>query len=166
MFSSDIDVKNHADLWDKWRSYEAKMAVDQIKEAGTFAFFFGKGLGGLIDLKIDYLIPGIPEKQIPILHNGYAFIYYKSGILGLLFYLLLIFILYSKVYSNNNGNPEIVNRLISGFGIYFMLSTLIVTGIYNVNSPLPLFLGFVIGIDRIIKQTNYENSNIGNKGDS
>ena len=82
-----IDTKNHAKLWDQWRAYEANMAINQIDSYTSF--LIGKGLGSLVDLKFEAPLGGNNIRYIPILHNGYVNIFFKSGILGVILYLML-----------------------------------------------------------------------------
>jgi len=166
IFKSDINIKNHAELWDRWRGYEAKKAIEQVNEKGAFAIFFGSGIGSLVDLEIDYSIPGIDKKQIPIIHNGYIFVYFKAGLLGVFLYLLFITKLYMKTYSKsvNNKRLEVINNLICGFAFYLFFTTLIITGIYNVNSIIPFILGFFLGLNHLIKLNKHEDWNIRNQG--
>lgn len=154
VFSSEINIEDHSDLWDKWRSYEAKKAFEQTFDKGLPAIVIGNGLGAKVDLEIDYLISGIPEKEIPILHNGYAFLIFKSGLLGLFFYLLFLLRLYIKTYFDNNDNLKLnlIRKFISGFGFYLLFSTLIISGLYNINGILSLFLGCLLGLEKLTKE--------------
>jgi hypothetical protein len=45
-----IDTKNHENLWDHWRAYEANMAYNQMK-LKPISFLNGYGFGSLVDLK-------------------------------------------------------------------------------------------------------------------
>ncbi|RCU58317.1 hypothetical protein DU428_02785 [Oceanihabitans sediminis] len=151
IFNADINIENHAELWDKWRGFEAKKAIDQISERGTFAVIFGAGIGSLVDLDIDFAIQGIDSKLIPIIHNGYILVYFKAGLLGVFFYLVFIARLYSKTYAKsiNNGYLETINNLVGGFAFYLLFTSLIISGIYNVNSLLPFILGYFLCVNHL-----------------
>lgn len=138
-----IDKKNHANLWDRWRAYEANMAINQVDSYGSF--IFGKGLGALVDLKFEAPLGEDNIRFIPILHNGYINIFFKSGILGVLLYLILLLYLY--LFSNlktNYPQKKIVHNLIGGLAIHYLFTTLIVTGMYNLNEFYVLILGILL----------------------
>ncbi|MHB0755915.1 O-antigen ligase family protein [Polaribacter sp. M15] len=138
-----LDVENHAKLWDRWRAYEAGMAISQID---TFTdFLFGKGLGALVDLKFEAPLGDENIRYIPILHNGYINIFFKSGILGVLLYLMLLLLLY--LYANiktKNTQKKITYNLIGGLAIHYLFTTLIVTGMYNLREFYVLILGALL----------------------
>jgi hypothetical protein len=165
IFDTDINIENRAELWDKWRSYEAKKAVEQVAEKGAFAVLFGSGIGGLVDLEMDFIISGINERQIPIIHNGYAFVYFKAGLLGIFLYLLFIARLYSKTYakSTKKGYSETMNNLVGGFALFLFFISLVISGIYNVNSLFPIILGYFLCVNHVTNlNKNNENRNTWN----
>ena len=143
IFDSKINIKDHTDLWDHWRAYEAQKAFEQINDTPLgIGLFIGKGVGSLVDL--EFVAPLNEEgiQYITTLHNGYSYITFKSGFLGLLAFLLFLLILYMRVYiKSNNFKVIITNNLLSGIAIYYMFTTLIVSGIYNPRD----FGGIIIG---------------------
>ncbi len=138
-----IDTKNHANLWDRWRAYEASMAINQIDSYGSFVF--GKGLGTLVDLKFAAPLGEKNIRYIPILHNGYVNIFFKCGILGVILYLILLLLLYLRVnIKTKNPQKKIIYNLIGGLAIHYLFTTLIVTGIYNLSEFYVLILGALL----------------------
>lgn len=141
--SKSIDTKNHANLWDHWRAYEAKMALNQMDT--NLSFFIGNGFGSLVDLKFMAPLGESNMRYIPTLHNGYITILFKSGILGLIFYFLVLIILYLFCFNNHeNEVKKMFFNLISGLSIHYLFTTLIVTGIYNNKEPFVLIVGFLL----------------------
>lgn len=141
--SKSIDTKNHANLWDHWRAYEAKMALKQMDT--NLSFFIGNGFGSLVDLKFMAPLGESNMRYIPTLHNGYITILFKSGILGLIFYFLVLLILYLFCFNNHeNETKKMFFNLISGLSIHYLFTTLIVTGIYNNKEPYVLIVGFLL----------------------
>jgi len=139
IFLPKIDLNDHASLWDHWRAYEAKMAFDQLEGQ---QYIFGKGLGSLVDLKFVAPLNEEGMRYISHLHNGYAMIYYKTGILGLLFYLLFVLNIYLFTFYTKHVNTKIpINNLIAAIGVYLFFSTLIITGAYNLKDIYLLALG-------------------------
>jgi len=133
IFDSKINIKDHTDLWDHWRAYEAQKAFEQIYDTPmAMGLFVGKGVGSLVDL--EFVAPLNEEgiQYITTLHNGYSYIAFKSGFIGLISFLLFLLILYMQVYIKVKHNKIIIlNNLLSGIAIYYMFTTLIVSGIYN-----------------------------------
>lgn len=138
-----IDTKNHAKLWDQWRAYEANMAINQIDSYTSF--LIGKGLGSLVDLKFEAPLGGNNIRYIPILHNGYVNIFFKSGILGVILYLMLLLLLYLKVnIKTQNIQTKLVSNLIGGLAVHYLFTTLIVTGMYNLSESYVFILGALL----------------------
>ncbi|MGC3977978.1 MAG: hypothetical protein QM751_06935 [Paludibacteraceae bacterium] len=67
------------------------MAIDTYADGNFLELFFGKGLGQLIDLKMYIELAGTDWRYIPVLHNGYAYILVKTGIIGVLFFVIFYF---------------------------------------------------------------------------
>ena len=137
--NNNLNTKDHAYLWDHWRAYEAKMAITQLNSNSNLNWFIGKGLGSLVDLK--FVAPlGEGMRYIPTLHNGYVTILYKSGLIGLLFYLCILLSLYLFCYIKHVSiKSTIANNIISGLAIHFLFTTLIVTGMLILWSHILLF---------------------------
>lgn len=141
--SKSIDTKNHANLWDHWRAYEASMALEQMDT--KLSIFIGKGFGSLVDLKFTAPLGDSNMRYIPTLHNGYVNLLFKSGIIGLIIYFLLLISLYLFCYKKDeNENKKIFSNLVAGLSIHYLFTTLIVTGIYNISEPFVFILGFLL----------------------
>ena len=144
IFLPKVDLKNHAALWDHWRAYEAKMAFDQMKKQHHI---IGRGFGSLVDLHFIAPLNDTGMRYISHLHNGYAMIYYKTGIIGLLFYLLFLLNLYLFTFYKNHLNIDIpITNLIAAIGIVLVFSTLIITGAYNLSDIYLFALGGLLAL--------------------
>lgn len=139
------DPKNHREIFDHWRAYEASMALKQMND-NVSNYVFGKGFGALVDLKFKAPIGGQDGlRYITHLHNGYIYIYLKTGIFGLCLYLFVLFNLYRQIYiTPYNHHHIILLRLISGMALYFIFTSLVVTGIYNLQDISVLLLGIFL----------------------
>lgn len=163
IFSPEIDLNDHAKLWDHWRAYEAYCAFQDLNKS-SINYIAGKGFGALVDLKFPAPISSEGTvRYIPILHNGYIFILYKTGILGLIFYLLFLLNLYFQAYRKTES-LEIKNfsNLVSATSLYLIFSSLIITGLYNLQEETAMILGVFLFLktDSIIKfneNRNYRN---------
>lgn len=148
IFLAKIDLNDHAALWDHWRAYEAKMAFDQM--AG-FEYVFGRGFGSLVDLHFVAPLNEEGIQYISHLHNGYAMIYYKTGGIGLLFYLIFLLNLYLFSFYKKQSSSDIpITYLIAAIGIYLAFSSLIISGVYNSKDIYSLALGGLLALyDRV-----------------
>jgi hypothetical protein len=144
ILSSDVNKNSdHAELWDKWRGYEALKALEQVYDTKLKnGLFFGKGFGALVDLEFEAPVGNQKMQYIPIIHNGYVFTIFKTGLLGLLFYLLFLIYIYSFAYLKpEKKSQSLLNNLISSISVFYFFSTLIITGLYNKSDVFPVFLG-------------------------
>ena len=137
----NIDKKNHKNLWDHWRAYETNMAYKQMK-LHPISFVNGYGFGSLVDLKFVAPLNEQGMRYIPILHNGYFYILFKTGFVGLFFYLSFLLLLYFQSYKNKISiDEQVVRNFISAIGLYFVFSSFIITGIYNLEETYTFILG-------------------------
>jgi len=136
MFNTKIDRENHKQLWDHWRGYEAKRAL-ALMDKTPMSYVVGTGFGSLIDLKFKAPLDKEGIRYISETHNGYIYIFYKTGILGL--FLLLYFLLnfYRYIYLNYQFVPVFISII----GISFLFTTLTITGIYNPRDIIIIILG-------------------------
>ena len=155
IFKSKIDRNNHKELWDHWRGYEAKRAI-YLMEKNPTSYFIGTGFGSLVNLKFQAPVGGEGGmKYISRLHNGYIFVLYKTGILGLLLYFVFLTSLYMKIYrfNTNNSNQILVNRLISSIGLFYIFTTLIISGIYIPRDAVVFVLGGLLSFNTLKSNT-------------
>ena len=150
IFKTKIDRENHKDLWDHWRGYEAKRAFS-LMEKDPISYVIGTGYGSLVNLKFfaplteNYKDKGI--KYISELHNGYVYIYYKTGIFSLFLYLIFLINLYIKIYYNKNFETY----FISAIGVAFLFTTLTITGMYNSRDVIVFLLGALLFFEKKTK---------------
>lgn len=140
VFETNINRDNHADLWDHWRGYEAKRAYS-LMEKSPSSFVFGTGHGSLVDLKFFAPLTGDMKgiRYISELHNGYMYIFYKTGALGLAVYLFIMYRWYLFLYKYSGKN--LVALLVAAIGIVYLFSTLTITGMYNTKDILIVLMG-------------------------
>lgn len=159
--SINIDMKNHKNLWDHWRAYEALKAMEQLVDTKyMLGVFFGKGLGSLVDLGFVAPLNSEGIQFIPKIHNGYIYILFKTGLLGLLSYFCFLFYLYIQSYKKAvNSQIKFINNMLSGIGIYFVFTTLIITGIYNQGDIIAVILGVFLSLKFYYSKQNNINEN-------
>ena len=141
IFNTRINRQDHRELWDHWRGYEANRALYLMKENPT-SYVFGMGHGSLVNLKFWAPLGDYKKgmRYISELHNGYVYVFYKTGIIGLLIYLYFLWMIYFYIHK------KIVfsNLMISGIGVSFFITTLIITGIYNSRDIVIFLLGALL----------------------
>jgi len=142
IFKTKINRENHKDLWDHWRAYEAKRAIALMND-NKESYLIGNGYGSLVNLKFKAPIGDEDMKYISRLHNGYVFVFYKMGVFGILLMLYFLIQLYSKTYTTENKNLRLLynNRFVSFIGIFYLFSSLIITGIYIPTDTIIFILG-------------------------
>lgn len=163
IFSPSFDYNNHADLWDHWRAYEAFCAIQDLNKFPVY-YIGGKGLGAMVDLKFAAPISSEGNVRfIPILHNGYVFILFKTGIIGLLLYLFFLFSLYFQAYrKSENLEIKTFRNLLSATSLYLLFSSLIITGLYNLQEETAMILGIFLYLKSKSNIENNENRNYRN----
>ena len=151
-----LDVKDHANLWDHWRAYEASKAIGALNDGKTIDWFFGLGMGSLIDL--DFYAPLSDDDKgmrfISLLHNGYVYVLYKTGFIGLLIYILFFVFIIVPFNSTKEMLPSY--NILVGIVTFYIISSFVISGLYNLSDPISLLVG------AFFKQREiefYENSN-------
>lgn len=140
VFVTRIDRENHADLWDHWRGYEAKRAF-ALMDKNPNSYILGCGYGSLVNLKFfaplteNYKDKGM--KYISELHNGYIYVLYKIGFIGVFIYFLMLVRWYRVIYEEKN----FITILISAIALIYLFTTLTITGIYNTRDIMIFILG-------------------------
>jgi hypothetical protein len=132
------DYNTEQDINLKYRGYESFMALKGYAEGDTKDWIFG-GLGKLIDLKTFVRLGEDTDFQyIPVLHNGWLYILVKTGIVGVVTYILVFFgliITNWKKYADAKGKPAIRMFAALTIGCIFslLLTNYIVTALFNVE---------------------------------
>ena len=143
IFEARIDREDHTDLWDHWRAYEAKRAI-YLMNQNPGSYVYGMGHGSMVNLKFFAALTGSKHdrglKYISELHNGYIYVLYKTGLIGIVVYMLFLLGLYLRIYANRG----MANVFISGIGLIYLFTTLIITGIYNARDIIIFVLGALV----------------------
>jgi hypothetical protein len=147
---ANYDPRDHKQIFKHWRGYEANAALNQMKD-NPANYVIGKGFGALVDLGFKAPVGGDDGlRYIPHLHNGYMYVFFKVGFVGLILYLILLFNFYKQVYFKSNSFREkTIRNIISGFGVYFFASSLVITGLYNLGEISIFCLGIFLAMAQI-----------------
>lgn len=152
------DYKDYKEINNNWRGYETYRAVNEYKSGNAKQKIFGHGFGSLVDLGMTMNLSGVDFKEIPILHNGYAYILVKTGIFGILCYLLFYFNLLriALKYRNALSSEQVLlSRLLLGCILCLLLSMYVVGGMAEIHdSEYVLLAGFILQRMDILKSNN------------
>ncbi len=127
-----------ADIYTNWRGYESQQALKTYLKGNFLEYFFGQGFGTGVNLDIYVLFLGEGWNKIASgLHNAYMELLVKTGVIGILWYLLLLaFLIHRGYHYSQAREPSIcyVGRLLVGFGFVFLLTTAVVSGMFSKTS--------------------------------
>jgi O-antigen ligase len=142
------DYKDYQDINNNWRGYETYRAVHKFASGSPVHIIFGYGFGSLVDLGMTMNLSGVDFTEIPILHNGYAYILVKTGLFGILCYLFFYISLIRtalKYKKDQDSERAIMSRLLLGCLLCLILSMYVVGGMAEIhNSEYVLLIGFII----------------------
>ncbi len=153
------DYSDPKDIHTNWRGYEAYQALQSYSEGNALQYLFGQGFGALIDLKLYILLGGKEMRYVPITHNGFPYILVKTGLAGLVFYLLffLRILLLSGKYSPVSNTNLIAKWMTIGLSLSLLVSTLSISGLFNKSSLTPLVI--LLGAFLYLCRNNYGSPN-------
>ena len=131
--SSDIEYWDEKAINNNWRGYEVYRTKELFKEANANEVLFGFGFGKRVDLNIAIYLGNELFTSIPILHNGYYYILLKTGIIGLIIYIIFFIKItlknYKKIY-----NDDFESKLLCIVSLSILFASFIVSGIYDKGS--------------------------------
>lgn len=145
--NSNTDWNIYQNIVHDWRGYENYVGGNQFSEFSFANKLFGMGFGTLIPVQHSDLV-GIPltNNGIIVLHNGYLTILIKTGVLGLILYLLyFIRLLYISIKSIDSKRVESI--IIISCSLVVLINTLTTTGLFKsiFSLGILLVLGYFSG---------------------
>lgn len=153
-FKTKIDRTNWKDFNDNYRSYENIMTVRQVTRDGNYSTWFGQGLGSKVDLKQKIWLGDMELRYISILHNGFMTVFLKSGLLGLFFLLISLFLLFKKTRSDIPIVRQ-VNFMMVGTGLFMFVSCWVFMGFYFIADTKSILIGFLICYREIVTRQEH-----------
>jgi hypothetical protein len=141
------EYTRYRDININWRGHETWLAMKMVKSGTLWQKMAGHGFGSVVDLNMTMILAGEEFTEIPILHNGYAYILVKTGILGLLcyavFYLILLF--RSRCKGDQPYEKEALCRVLLGSTLSLVLTMFVIGGMAEIhNSVYVLLVGFTV----------------------
>lgn len=149
-FKTKINKEDWKDFNDNFRSFENIKTFNQITYGGIQPILTGNGLGSTVDIgRRMQTNDGTIVRYYPALHNAFSTILLKSGIIGIIFYLLSIFTIFKKIKANSK---EIfyLNNLIKGSAIFLLLSSWVFMGFYLKLDSKSILIGLLIGYREVL----------------
>jgi hypothetical protein len=148
-------------LWKHWRAYEAHMVYGEVDKEKQW--LTGQGFGSTVDIGFEAKLDGEMTQHLSLTHNGFAYLYLKTGIFGMLIYLVMVLYLYSFAYTTQKEPLQVIgNNLLVGCAFYILISSFVVTGIFKPYDMATLLIGGAFAL----KQMKLENWNNRNKGNT
>ncbi len=151
----DVDktLLDRRTLWGHWRAFEANLVYNEVDKQRDWAF--GKGFGSTVDIGFEIKLQGEWIRHLPMVHNGLAYVYLKTGIVGLFVYFMCLVILYSYFYKKGiNKNEAFYNRMLASYAFYFLVSSMVITGIFRPYDMVTLLIG---GTFALKQHSKFEN---------
>lgn len=162
-FKTKINKDDWKDFNDNYRSFENIIAVNQVSAKGNRAVFFGEGLGSTLNLGRKIWTNDHEFVQyIPIAHNAYMTVFLKSGLLGVLFLLIFLIILYRQRKSDIE-RVQAVNYLLIGTSVFLIVSNWVFLGLYLKLDNKSIIIGFLIALREVIIKEHISQKRIENE---
>ena len=157
----DVTSLDRRVLWKHWRAYEAHMVYGEVDKEKQW--LTRQGFGSTVDIGFEAKLDGEMTQHLSLTHNGFAYLYLKTGILGLIIYFLMVLYLYSFAYAPQERTlQKIGNNLLVACTFYILISSFVVTGIFKPYDMATLLIGGAFAL----KQMKLENRNSRNEGDT
>ncbi|CAB3804535.1 hypothetical protein [Paraburkholderia caffeinilytica] len=134
----EVNIRDYDDVEginNNWRGYESFVALRQYSQADLLHLLLGQGFGSSVDLGIDITLGGERTSTAPIVHNGFVYVIFKVGAVGLAMYgIFLLWVLkksyeVERFYRGALGN--ISGTLAVAIAWIFIVTSFFITGIFN-----------------------------------
>lgn len=157
-FKTRIKRDDWKDFNDNYRSYENILTVREVTRDGYKPTLFGEGLGSQIDLKQKILLGDMLLRYVSILHNGFMTVFLKAGLLGLVFFIISIYLLFVQKKSQI-PIVKSLNLLMVGSGVYMIISCWVFMGYYFAADTKSIFFGLILCYREFVIRENNQISN-------
>ncbi|MDA3834317.1 MAG: hypothetical protein PF495_13105, partial [Spirochaetales bacterium] len=137
VYSSEQEINLH------WRGYESYMGTQVYSSGNIFNLIAGRGLGYLTDIGFYIKLGDESHRYIPVFHNGYIYLLVKTGIAGLLLYLIFLFRIIRFATAMDSGYgiyATLASRIIVGLIIILILTTVFIAGLFNKSTLTPAII--------------------------
>ena len=123
---------------ENWRGYETARAVDTWSSGNALQLVFGQGFGAQVDVGLFQKLTLNPREAvrfIPIFHNGYVYLLVKTGLFGVVMFLLAMGTLYllgrKAAHPAATADARLEGRLLQTCVVVLLLTTWVISGTFN-----------------------------------
>ncbi|WP_416441143.1 hypothetical protein ACH3O9_13085 [Leeuwenhoekiella sp. A16] len=163
----EVTISNYDDLGEinnNWRGFEAFMGWQQISKGSFLEWFVGQGFGRTTPIGIEIKLGDEYFTEIPFFHNGFITLILKTGLIGLIAYLIFFIKMGITNFRDKfdyDENYILCKNIIPGLALTLILTTFIISGWLNKSTLAPVIfsLGYFISAKENIKDF-YEEENI------
>lgn len=158
-FKTKVNTEDWRDFNDNYRSFENIITIRQVSSGGISDVLFGKGLGATINLGREIRTnDGTFVQYIPILHNGFATVFLKSGLTGILI-LVLTFWMLARNKPTNIPIVQNLNLLLVGTSLFLIVSYWVFMGLYLKMDSKSILIGLLLCYKEIAIKKHQESFN-------
>jgi O-antigen ligase len=137
------------EIQQNWRGYESYQGMLKFSDGTPLQKSFGYGFGARVDLGLIMKLAGEEYEDVPILHNEYVMLLVKTGIVGLILYLVFLYMVGFRSitrFEASDGEIYYSYQMLSALSVVSILNTYIGFGLLDpTNAAVPIFLGLFWG---------------------
>ncbi len=122
-----------------WRGHEAFLGMKMFEQGDGFQKICGQGFGTVV---YNDLFHGEKLEFIPFFHIGYVTVVLKSGIFGLILYIIFTLSLFRPLNVARTREQYVVAQFMAMSGVVLLVHTFVMHGLFT-NGTQPLFLIFL-----------------------
>lgn len=148
---SEISAKNswdsNVEIQNKWRGYETNCAIEEWEDSNMAEKMLGNGFGKRVYVgEYAYTLLkqtdsyGNPVSSIAILHNGYATMLIKLGVLGVMIYIIFYISIIKNALKAQKKVSSIDSVISLSVGSIFLLMTYFLNGLFVKYCFYPLII--------------------------
>jgi hypothetical protein len=146
----DTYLNDRRSLWPRWRAYEASLVIKEVDQERKW--LQGKGFGSTVNAGFEIRLNGKMIQHLPTVHNGIAYVYMKTGVVGLFFYFTIFIVLYFYNFKTpKDQSHKSYNSVLVAAGFYMLAATMVVTGIFKPYIMVDFLIGgtFALKMDEL-----------------
>lgn len=134
--------ESYEDVIHNWRAYELYEAIKAFMNGSVLNKIFGYGFGKTVYLEYEMIMPLLTMSEIPIFHNGFAYLLVKTGLVGVCMELVFSFLILYKGYQYCKLKPTMTFEfsLLFSSVLSFNFSLLVVNGMFSGESAILMIL--------------------------
>jgi hypothetical protein len=139
---------SEAEINAQYRGHETYMALRTYAGGGPINWLLGHGLEKQVDLGAYVKLGDSYRRVIPVLHNGYAYLLMKEGLLGLLFF--AGYLLYIIRLKGKDPRDRLIRQLVVACAISLIVTNFVIGTFFSVEMSIiwVLFGAYMVQVNR------------------